>query len=59
MSDNPRFVQTYGAATLRKLFYYSYEEDTLLPGVLPSISLVDKFREKGFYDEYRKLFGIG
>jgi pilus assembly protein CpaF len=58
MSDNPRFVQTYGAATLRKLFYYSYDEDKLLPGVLPSASLVEKFREHGLYDDYRRAFEL-
>ena len=58
LKENPKFVKNYGAATLRQLFYYNFEEDKLLPGVLPSEKLMKKIIEKGLYDDYKKLLGI-
>lgn len=58
LKDNPKFVQSYGSATLRKIFYYDYDADELLPGVLPSDKLMDKFKEKGLYEDFKKVFNI-
>lgn len=58
MKNNPKFVQVFGEATLRKLFYYNYQEDKLLPGVLPSDHLINKIKEKGLYEEYAKIMEI-
>lgn len=57
--ENPRFVQTYGSATLRKLFYYNYDEDKIVPGVLPSDELLAKYKESGFEKEINKIFNLG
>ena len=58
LKENPKFVKSYGGATLRQLFYYNYDEDKLLPGVLPSEQMIKKIVEKGLFEEYKKIMEI-